>query len=376
MKIVFVSNYLNHHQLPLCKAFLRMPDVEFTFVATEAVSEERRKFGYVDMDSLYDFVIVAYKDAGEAERAQQAIDSADVVLMGVDPRAYIRKQDQMVFLYSERFLRKKKHTLAYYMDVLRSIKNHTLRQGKNYYVLCAGAYVAGDFRTVGAYRNKMYKWGYFPELGAKPEPTCGAGAADEPVRFLWVGRFLSLKQPEHALALMKALRNKGRNVHLDMIGSGEIEAEIRDRIEQDGLQGLVTMHGSMSPEQVREFMDQADVFLFTSNWEEGWGAVLNEAMNSRCAVIANHWIGAVPYLIQNGENGLIYNDTTEDLITQAERLLDDKDFCRSISEAAYQTIATLWNADVAASHFVELVKRLKAGETCCRDMEGPCGFAG
>ena len=42
--------------------------------------------------------------------------------------------------------------------------------------------------------------------------------------------------------------------------------------------------------------------------QDGWGAVANEAMNSACALVAGHMIGAVPYLIRQGENGLIYED--------------------------------------------------------------------
>ena len=32
MKIVFCSNYLNHHQLPLCEELQKLPEVSFCFV--------------------------------------------------------------------------------------------------------------------------------------------------------------------------------------------------------------------------------------------------------------------------------------------------------------------------------------------------------
>ena len=34
-------------------------------------------------------------------------------------------------------------------------------------------------------------------------------------------------------------------------------------------------------------MEQADIYLFTSDRNEGWGAVANEAMNSACAMVAD-----------------------------------------------------------------------------------------
>jgi glycosyltransferase involved in cell wall biosynthesis len=45
------------------------------------------------------------------------------------------------------------------------------------------------------------------------------------------------------------------------------------------------------------------VFIFTSDRNEGWGAVLNEAMGSGCAVVAADLIGSVPYLIEHKKMG-------------------------------------------------------------------------
>ena len=83
------------------------------------------------------------------------------------------------------------------------------------------------------------------------------------------------------------------------------------------------MLGAMPPEEVRRHMEKADIYLFTSDFNEGWGAVLNESMNSGCAVVASHAIGSVPFLIKNGENGLIYENGNQlDLEKQVLRLLE------------------------------------------------------
>lgn len=51
----------------------------------------------------------------------------------------------------------------------------------------------------------------------------------------------------------------------------------------------------MKASEVRSYMEKADIYLFTSDFNEGWGAVLNESMNSGCAVVASHAIGSVPF---------------------------------------------------------------------------------
>lgn len=108
MKIVFVSNFLNHHQLPLCKAFAGMTHVEFHFIAAEPVPEMRLKLGYRDMNSEFDFVIRTYDSEEEKQTAYRMIQEADVMICGEDPGKYVKNKKQLVFWFSERILRKKR----------------------------------------------------------------------------------------------------------------------------------------------------------------------------------------------------------------------------------------------------------------------------
>lgn len=57
----------------------------------------------------------------------------------------------------------------------------------------------------------------------------------------------------------------------------------------------MTLTGYKKPEEVRERMEKADILLATSDRGEGWGAVMQRAMNSGCVVIADHMMGAVPF---------------------------------------------------------------------------------
>ena len=81
MKIVFLSNFLNHHQLPLCKALTAMDGVEYYFVATTPIPDEQLKLGYEDMNSTYDFVIRAYESKEAENEAIFQTNDADMVLM-------------------------------------------------------------------------------------------------------------------------------------------------------------------------------------------------------------------------------------------------------------------------------------------------------
>ena len=110
-------------------------------------------------------------------------------------------------------------------------------------------------------------------------------------------------------------------------------------------------------------MEKAQIFLVTSDRNEGWGAVVNEAMNSCCSVIANHAAGAVPYLIQNGSNGFIYKDgDIDELFDKVIWLLTHESFRRQMGKEAYLTIINQWNAKTAASRLLTLSQRLLEGK--------------
>lgn len=46
MKVTFVSNYINHHQVPLSNELYRLLGEDYAFVQTEPMEEERIKQGW------------------------------------------------------------------------------------------------------------------------------------------------------------------------------------------------------------------------------------------------------------------------------------------------------------------------------------------
>ena len=156
-----------------------------------------------------------------------------------------------------------------------------------------------------------------------------------------------------------------------------MEQQLQQMIHEKQLENYVSMLGAMSPEKVRDYMEAANIFLFTSDFNEGWGAVLNESMNSGCAVVASHAIGSVPFLIQDGANGLVYkNGNQHQLEERVEKLIRDSDYRKRLGMNAYESIVNMWSAEVAAKRFVELSEALLKGESAnTLFAEGPCSKA-
>ena len=279
MKIIFVSNYFNHHQKYVSDSLYALCGGEYRFYATSEMRESRRQLGYGQTD-LPSYVERVYVGQESFAPCQKAIDEADVVLFGSAPYACIQNRiraGKLVVRYSERPLKKGLEPLKYFPRLIKW--NRQYPRSANVYLLCSSAYSAGDYAKFGLYRKRTYKWGYFPET-VSYEPLEGLLEQKDPRRLLWCGRFLDWKHPDDAIRVAARLKEEGYDFRLDFIGTGDMESVLRSMIETHGLCDRVQLLGSMKPEEVRHHMEQAGIYLFTSDRQEGWGAVLNESMNS------------------------------------------------------------------------------------------------
>jgi len=362
MKIVFVSNFYNHHQKPLADAMYSIVGDGYNFIETERISEERLNMGWGG-DDRPSYILQSYIDEASKKKCQEIIDGADVVIYGSAPYSMMQtrlKNGRLTFAYSERLYKKGVPYLKLPVHILRALKNYI--RYKNFYLLCASAYTPVDFSKMWAFVGKTYKWGYFTEL-KQYESIDRLIEEKEKTSILWVSRFIPLKHPDIPVEIAKRLKADGYDFKLNMIGNGELEDATRELIKREGVADCVDMLGSMKPEEVRKHMEKSEIFLFTSDRNEGWGAVLNESMNSACAVVANSAIGSVPFLIKDSENGYMYKDgDIEDLYIKVKILLDNKEERKHIAKNAYYTMVDEWNAENAAEKFVSLCERMLAGE--------------
>ncbi len=379
MKVTFVSNYINHHQIPLSNVLYEHLGDNYTFIQTEPMEEERIRLGW-NPEDVPPYVRYAYE---ECEACEKLILDSDVVIWGgLEDETMLQPRLQAVkpiLRYSERLYKTGQWKAVSPRGLRKKYLDHTRYRKAQVYLLCAGAYVASDFHIVRAYPDKMMKWGYFPEckeheiekLWEEKEYT------DEKKEILWAARFIDWKHPELVVELAEELAKVRKDFHITMLGGGELQSAIESLIQEKKLEAFITLAGTQTPSGVRELMEKAPVFLMTSDRQEGWGAVMNEAMNSGCAVIANRMVGAGPYLIERGRNGYLYRKgTARELADLVIPLLDSRELCRQIGLQAYETIVGEWNARTAAERLLLLIQDMAEGKNPqIRWTSGPCSKA-
>ena len=378
MKITMISNYINHHQIPFSNALYEKLGADYHFIQTEPMEEERIQMGWgLDAEKI-PYVLFLDKDL---ELCKQLINDSDILLVGWMEREDLiadrLNSNKLTIRISERLYREGQWKAISPKGLMRKYKEHTSHRNHPVYLLCAGAYVPSDFSIVKAYPNKMFRFGYFPEFKEftpeqlKKMHVWGETKNEEEIHIVWAGRFIPLKHPEFALKLAENLKSQGYRFHLHMVGGGELERELKQTAKQKNLESEITFYGFLKPEKVRAIMEKCHMHLFTSNYLEGWGAVVNEAMNSGCAEVVNVEVGAAPFLIQHGKNGLVYkNGSYQDMEKQVRFLLDHPKKGAAMGMRAYSTIASDWNAKEAANRLLTFYENWKQGKVE-PSMQGP-----
>lgn len=376
MKIIFITNALTPHQLPFSICLANQTDVEFLLIESKFIDRSILPEGW-KQNGGFDFVVSYDSFISNHNFYMEQIIDCDILIYGSTSEKYVidrLRKNKLTFRYAERVYKQK---CPWWQIPLRAVKYYwQFGRFKNLYLLCASAYTAADYAKTGTFINKAYKWGYFPET-KKYESIDNLISNKSSNSILWAGRLIDWKHPEVAIEVARRLKVDGFDFNLGIIGFGDMEGILKELILKYGLEKYVSLLGPMFPQDVRAYMEKSQIYLFTSDRGEGWGAVLNEAMNSGCAVVASHAIGSAPFLLNDGENGYIYQDgDIEDIYTKVKELLVNNEKRQQFGKLAYETIINEWNAKTAVERLLNLAKEFNCSGKLSNDYtQGPCSKA-
>ena len=163
----------------------------------------------------------------------------------------------------------------------------------------------------------------------------------EPI-VLFVGRLVEKKGGEYLVRAMAAVQRQLPMVRLVVIGDGPLRSHLQTLADQ--LAVRVTFLGKQSPEQVRHWMNRAQVFcgpsiIARSGDAEGFGMVFAEAQAMGLPVVS-FATGGIPEAVIHGETGLLAPEKdTEQLTQNLIRLLKDEDLRQRFARAGQAYVA-------------------------------------
>lgn len=145
-------------------------------------------------------------------------------------------------------------------------------------VLCA---TKDDFKVVSGYHHGNAILVNETGTAVVTEPV---KRDNDPVRLIWVGKFMFSKQLGLALNVLSRLMPYP--IVLDVVGSGtpEEEEKYHSMAVSLGISDRITWHGQVPRKDVDVLMDQADIFMFTSI-REATSTVVMEAITHGLPVV-------------------------------------------------------------------------------------------
>lgn len=375
MKVVFISCYLSPHQIPFSNEMYKLLGDNYKFVSVEQTDQERLNMGW-NIDENYEYEI-KYYEISDKKSVDNLIDESDVVIIGsASDRMIVNrlKKGKLTFKYSERLYKEGLNIKNVFRAIISAWLHHGRYQKYNLYMLCASAYTAGDLAIFNNYIDRTYKWGYFPIIEKEEYNKIRGGYEKDFLDILWCGRLIGWKRPYLVLDIAKKLRERNIEFKIKILGDGYLRESLENKIKEENLVGNIEIINFVNYKKVNEYMRKSDILLVTSDFNEGWGAVVNEAMSTGGIVIASHSVGSVPFLIKDKENGFIYEMNNIDEAVDAISNCYDLETRQRISYNAYLTIKNKWNEEIAAKRFLELAKGLLSGKKIEFE-DGPCSKA-
>ncbi len=122
----------------------------------------------------------------------------------------------------------------------------------------------------------------------------------------FIGRLCAQKAPERLLDAFKSAASVVENSHLVMVGSGELEGELRRVIAESGLQNRIHLTSAFSgPQAIAAF----DLLVMPSRYEAMSYVMLEAAAAARPIIISD--VGGARTAVDNGQNGFIVTNSDD-----------------------------------------------------------------
>lgn len=287
MKIAFYLNVISPHQLPLAREVVkRIGGENFRYVYAEDFLADRKAMGWNDAD-IPQWCVKGYESSPE-------LMEADLVYTGIRCPGLIARRSaagKKTAYYSERWFKPIPvlgMLLPGWLRMLYPAYRKMARQMVELldnpmvkYLPC-GPWAAKDMQRIGVQKSQFLPWGYFVAPG-----MCQTGrtASGECLRVLWAGKISQLKRVD---TIVKAVKYAGKGIELTIVGGGPDRA----KIEKMAVGLPIHILPSQPIMRIREMMRGHDVYVFASNDMDGWGAVVNEALEEGMYVIGTRDTGA------------------------------------------------------------------------------------
>ncbi len=166
----------------------------------------------------------------------------------------------------------------------------------------------------------------------RKEIRAAFGITDNAPVVLFCGKFIEKKQPLLLLDAFERVRRQ-KPCWLLVAGDGPLRPAAEDLVRRRRIPDVL-MPGFLNQTEVSRAYAAADIFVLPSAFQETWGLVVNEAMNSSLPIIVSDRVGCAEDLVRPGWNGFVVSHRDPEALADAiAMLVDDEGIRREFGRA-------------------------------------------
>jgi colanic acid/amylovoran biosynthesis glycosyltransferase len=226
----------------------------------------------------------------------------------------------------------------FYAEVFYRLKEKT--RGASF-ICCISQFCRGQLMKASSI-DDWHKFEVCP-LGVDPNwfhP--GQAPVEQEFGVCCVGRLVAAKGQAVLLEAAAALLNRGKRVHVHLIGDGPDRKALQELIIRHNITENVTFHGSVNQDRLRSLLAEASVFVLPS-FAEGVPVSLMEAMAMEIPCISTVTAG-IPELISSGVNGILVPPSDAASLAEAlEMLIGNPEYRLKLGRAGRRKIMEQYN---------------------------------
>ena len=225
------------------------------------------------------------------------------------------------------------------------------------FILAMGQLGVRWFRSAGYDASRIFPFGYFTETPVLVPENEGEKGKSGTFRILYLGRITKEKDGVTAIRALAGL--PASDWQFDVVGDGAELARWKRAAAASGHSGRISFLSAVNYKLVGDLFGQADLLLLPSR-KDGWGAVVNEALQCGVPVVCSDKCGAAD-LLRKPWRGSVFKAGSVKSLRDALRgwIANGK---RDVESSAR---IRRWSSSIegrqAARYLVEIVKYLQEG---------------
>lgn len=197
------------------------------------------------------------------------------------------------------------------------------------------------FPTIEVEKHVIYNTVDYKTILTKAEEEITDLVLDEDVvNLVSVGRYTHQKGYKRLLFIISELANKGYNIHLYLIGKGEMETKYNQLIKELNLSDYVTLLGFK--DNPYKYVKNSDAFI-CSSYSEGFSTAVTESLIIGTPVVTTLCSGMIELIGKDDEFGIVTENNDKGLLEGMKRIIESPELLKYYKEKALERGETFCN---------------------------------